>query len=155
MPKQRNILLVIADGEHARFVRPGRDNALHGDAAIDSLEAHKRSTELGSDHPGASYHTGSTAHHAMTPRHDPHELEKEKFGRLIASQINASAASKAFEELLIAAPAHVLAEIQEHLDSAAAARVIGTLHKDLVKTPDHELWPHFREWLEPVHRPGG
>jgi protein required for attachment to host cells len=59
------------------------------------------------------------------------------------------------EELIIAAPPHTLAAIREHLDTAAGARIIGTLQKDLVKTPDDELWPHVREWLRPVHRPAG
>jgi hypothetical protein len=32
---------------------------------------------------------------------------------------------------------------------------VGTLTRDLVKTPDDELWPHLRQWVRPVHRPAG
>jgi hypothetical protein len=32
------------------------------------------------------------------------------------------------------------------------AQLIGMLEKDLVKTPDHELWPHLREWISQTHR---
>ncbi len=153
MTTHRRLLLVVADGEHARFVRPGTDNALHSDSAFDSAAAHKRSSDLGSDHPGAAYHTGSSARHAEAPRHDPHELAKEKFAQVVAGQLNAAAVGDTFDDLVIAAPAHVLNAIREHLDTGTDAKIIGTLHKDLVKTPDHELWPHVREWVPPVHRP--
>jgi protein required for attachment to host cells len=153
MPRQLNLLIAIADGEHARFVRPAADNALHSEAALDSITAHKRSADLGSDRPGASFHSDSSAHHALAPRHDLHRLEEEKFARQIAEQLNAAAASGVFDELALVAPSHVLAAIRDALDTATRARVIGTLAKDLVKTPDDELWPHVRAWVRPVHRP--
>ena len=155
MPKHRNALLVIADGEHARFVRPGPDNALHDAATLDSLNAHKRSTMLGSDRPGASFHSDSTQHHAEAPRHDPHDLEKGKFAQLVADQLNAGANSGEFDELIIVAPSHALAAIRQHLNALAAAKIVGMLQKDLVKTPNDQLWPHVREWFSPSHRPGG
>jgi protein required for attachment to host cells len=150
MPEYRKLLFAIADGEHVRFVRPAEDNALHADAAMDSFTAHRRSADLGSDHPGASYHTGSSAHHALTPRHDMHMQAKEKFAQAVAAQLNAAA--DAFDELVIVAPPHTLSAIRQELNTATDAKVIGTLAKDLVKTPDDELWPHVRSWIRPVHR---
>jgi len=152
MPKHRNVLLVLADGEHARFVRPGTDFALHSEDTIDSVTAHKQSSDLGSDHPGASFHSDATHHSSEAPRHDLHVLEKEKFARLVAEQLNVAAARDEFVELILVAPSHTLAGIRDHLDGRAAGRIIGTLHKDLLKTPDDELWPHVREWLRPTHR---
>ena len=150
MPIQQQLLFVIADGEHVRFVRPAEDNALHVDAAIDSFTAHKRSADLGSDHPGAAYHTGSSAHHSLAPRHDMHALAKDKFAHAIAEQLNAAAG--AFDELVIIAPPHTLSVIRGALDTSTEAKIVGTLQKDLVKTPDDELWPHVRHWVRPTHR---
>jgi protein required for attachment to host cells len=155
VPKHRNVLVVVADGEHVRFVRPAYDSALHTDRAFDSISAHKRSAELGSDQPGASCHTGSSAHHAKTPRRDPHVLEKQKFAHLVADRLNAGAADGGFDGLVIVAPAHILAAIRNKLDAATNTCVVGTLNKDLVKTPDDELWPHLSTWLRPVHRAQG
>ena len=45
-------------------------------------------------------------------------------------------------------------ELREALDAATQAKLVGTLEKDLVKTPDHELWPHVREWVSPARRAG-
>jgi protein required for attachment to host cells len=152
MSLQQKLLFVVADGEHVRFVRPAEDNALHADLTMDSFSAHKRSSDLGSDHPGASYHTGSSAHHSLAPRHDMHRLEKEKFAQVIAAQLNAASAGDAFDELVIVAPSHTLNAIRQELNTVTDAKIIGTLSKDLVKTPDEDLWPHVRHWVRPVHR---
>jgi hypothetical protein len=44
-------------------------------------------------------------------------------------------------------------ELREALGQAALSRLVGTLDKDLVKTPDHELWPHVRDWVSAERRP--
>jgi protein required for attachment to host cells len=133
-------------------VRPAEYNALRSDPTVESHEAHKRSSDLGSDHPGASLHSLSTAHHALAPRHDAHILAKEKFAHAIARQLNEAAAGGAFDELVLVAPPHILSDVRDALDTATHARIIGTLPKDLVKTPDHELWPYLRAWVRPVRR---
>jgi protein required for attachment to host cells len=152
MPKDRNLIFVLADGEHARFIRPAADNGLHTQADLDSPFAHMRSSALGSDRPGAAFHSNSTQHHAKMPRHDPHDLEKAAFAKDIAMQLNDAAARGVFEELVLIAPPHTLNGIEAALDGTAKQRLIGTLAKDLIKTPDHELWPHVHEWIRPVHR---
>jgi len=152
VPQHSKILLVIADGEHVRFVRPDADNGLHSDASLDSFSAHQRSAELGSDRPGASFHSGSSVHHALAPRHDPHLLEKEKFARAVAAHLNDADVGKTFDELVIVAPPHTLNVIRGELRAETAAKLVGVLQKDLVKTPDDALWPHVSTWVRPVHR---
>lgn len=151
MSKHPTILIVVADGEHARLVRPGPDGVLRTERSFELPAAHKRSADLGSDHPGASFHSDATAHHALNPRHDLHELEKEKFCRLIAQQLNEMTGDDGFDELVAVAPADELNVIRDALNVETRAKVVGTLHKDLVKVPDDELWPHVREWVPPGH----
>jgi protein required for attachment to host cells len=152
MALRRTVWLAIADGEHARFVSADANNALHTQHSLDSISAHQESRDLGTDRPGRSFESGTTGRHAFTPRHDPHELEKAKFAHLVARQLEADAGEGKFDDLVLVAPAHVLAEIRDALDVETAARVVGTLAKDLTKVPDHELWPHVREWFPPTHR---
>ncbi len=152
MPTRTRVLIAVADGEHVRFLRPAEDNALHTVTSLDSDAAHLRSSDLRSDHPGASMHSDSSAHHALAPRHDPHQQEKMLFGQEVARQLNAASGRGDFDELVIVAPSHTLEAIRGALDTATAAKVVGTLHKDLSKTPDHEIWPHVKEWVRPVHR---
>ena len=152
MLRQRNLLIVLADGEHVRFVREAENNALHSKMTLASDTAHMRSAGLGSDHPGASFHTGCSVRHVLIARHDPHALEKAKFAHQTAMQLNAREASGAFDELIHVAPLAVLNAIRGALSSATAARLIETLPKDLFKVPDHDLWLHLRMWVRPVQR---
>ncbi|HUW81147.1 MAG TPA: host attachment protein, partial [Acidocella sp.] len=99
MSKNPRILIVIADGEHARLVRPRPDNVLRTERHFDSATAHKQSSDLGSDHPGASFHSDASVHHGVAPRHDLHGLEKEKFSRLVAQQLNEISGDSAFDAL--------------------------------------------------------
>jgi protein required for attachment to host cells len=152
MPQHHSLCFVIADGGHARFVRPASDNALHTFDAVDSVTLHKRDHDLVSDRPGRSFESGAAARHAYTPRTDPHEMAKDQFTRVVGRIVNETSAADEFHELVIVAPAHVLSELTDALDARTKAKLLGSLAKDLVNTPDHELWPHLKEWVRPVHR---
>jgi protein required for attachment to host cells len=143
MPKHSRLLIVVADAEHARFIRAAGHGKVHAETAFDSTALHKQSSDLGADRPGASVHTGSTAHHGLAPRHDLKELETVKFAQFVALRINAAAAEDAFDALVLVAPPHTLEPLRAALDSSADARIIGTISKDLVKTPIGALWPHI------------
>lgn len=149
--RQQNLLMVIADGEHARFVRPAEDNGLHTQYALNSSAAGLRSADRGSDHPGAAFHSGASAHHAVAPRHDPHVLAEEEFARSVAAQVNVEVKRSDELELVLVAPPHTLAILQEELDAVARSRVLGALAKDLVKVPNERLQPHLKTWVRPVH----
>ena len=152
MVQHHNPCFVVADGGHARFVRPAPDNALHTVETFDSATVHHRSHDLGSDRPGRSFESGSPTRHGYTPRQDPHEAEQVRFARLVGEKICQSSAEGAFNELILVAPPDILSEVKGALDKATEAKLVGTLAKDLVKVPDHELWPHLQEWARPVRR---
>lgn len=154
MARALTLRIVVADGEHARFVQPDADNTLRTIGSLDSASAHMRSRDIGTDRPGRSFESSGGAHHAVGQRHDLHSMEKNRFVRLVGEQINADSRSDEFDELLLVAPQRALAELLEALDTTARAKLIGTLEKDLVKTPDHEMWAHVREWVSTPRRPG-
>ncbi|MCB5943800.1 host attachment protein [Acidocella sp. KAb 2-4] len=121
------VLFALANGEHARFVRPTEeDNTLHSSSRVVPEDGH----------PGAASHT--------------HAQDKNKFAAWVAEQLNQHVSS--YDELVLVAPAHTLSVIREHLNKQAAAKVVGSVDKDLAKTADGELWPHIRQWVRPVHR---
>lgn len=127
MTIHRKLLFAIADAEHLRFVRPApEDNTLHSSSRVNPAEGHA----------GAA--------------HGGHDRNKSKFPAAVAKQLNDDAAL--YDDLVLVAPAHCMATLREHLSTAAAAKVIATLEKDLARVPDQELWPHLRDWVRPVHR---
>jgi protein required for attachment to host cells len=152
MNPQTRICFLIADGEHARLVTSDANHVLRTSLSFDSATAHKASHDLGSDSPGRSFESGGPTRHAMATKHDPHQLEKMKFARFVAAEAGKAASEGQFDHLVLAAPAHVLREIEAALDTRTEAMVAGKLLKDLVKVPDHELWPHLHEWVSSPRR---
>jgi protein required for attachment to host cells len=147
--------IVIADGEHARILQPDADNELRTLRSLDSAAAHQRSRDLGSDRPGRSFESAASARHAVGERHDLHQMEKDRFVHLVADTLNEAAAYSEFDELVLVAPARALHELRSGLDGNTVRKLIGTLEKDLVKTPDHEMAPHVQEWVGPARRRAG
>lgn len=154
MASEPILRIAIADGEHARFVQPDENNELRTVASLDSASAHLRSRDIGSDKPGRSFESSGGAHHAVGQHHDLHAMEKERFAQAIAEQLNLASAREEFSQLLLVAPPRALRELREALDPVTRAKLVGTLEKDLVKTPDHELSSHLREWVPPARRAG-
>jgi protein required for attachment to host cells len=54
-----------------------------------------------------------------------------------------------FDRLVLVAPGHVLHDLRQALDQTASAKIVGSLAKDLTKTPDHDLMSHLAEWWQP------
>ena len=155
MTRPLTLRIALVDGEHARFVEPDTSNVLRTVGGMDAASAHLRSQDLTSDRPGRAFESGSTARHAIAPRHDQHTIEKQRFARMVGEELTAAVKRDDFDELLLIAPPRVLSDVLDALDAAAADRLVGTLEKDLVKTPDHELWPHVSEWVSRSRRPTG
>ena len=70
MAMHGTVWILVADGEHARFVTPAPKKAFHTQRVLDSPSAHKQSSDLGTDRPSRSMQSGSTARHAIDPKHD-------------------------------------------------------------------------------------
>jgi protein required for attachment to host cells len=146
------ILIVLFDGEHARFVYSSEANVLHTERVFSSEAAHQRSSDLRSDRPGASFHSDSSAHHALNPRHDPHDMEKIGFARFVASEIS-DIPEDEFDSIVIAAPSYALNIIKDVLPASVFAKLHGTVAKDLVKVPDQKLWEHLKAFVPPATPP--
>lgn len=77
------------------------------------------------------------------PKADPHEQAKAHFAKLVSTRLNEAVRTGAVDEIILAAPAHVLHDIREGLDKAASGKLGKSLSKDLANTPDHALLSHF------------
>jgi len=152
MVKHLKLWIVVADGEHARVLAPREDGELQTQERVDSKSAHLRSSDLGADHPGRVQESASAARHGAEPRTDPHEAAKERFARDLGAWLLQSSRQGAFDELVLVAPSHILADLRDSLDKTASDKLRGVLARDLTKIPDHELQPHLSEWVHPPHR---
>ena len=122
---------VVADGGKARIAtRDGGtmrtvlhfDNSGHGNTDADP--------------------SGGTSQ-LKAPKSDPHGQAKAHFAKQVADRLNEAVRTGKVDEIVLAAPAHVLHDIREGLDKAALAKLGKSLSKDLTNTPDNELATHF------------
>ncbi len=149
----KRLWVVIADGEHARVVKP---TAAKGQfttvVSFDSISAHQRSSDMGTDRPGKVHESATTTRRAITPRSDPHANAKLHFIKEVADYIDKHAERHEFDQLVLCAPPHALHDLREALGKGANAMVIGSLNKDFVKLPDHDLMGHLDDWwVAPGH----
>src|SRR6059036_343257 len=100
MVKHRTVWIVMADGEHARFVKPAPKRAFHTQRVLESPSAHKKSSDLGTDRPTRAIESATATRHAITPKHDLHEMQKQKFAHQVAREINRASALGAFDGLV-------------------------------------------------------
>ena len=144
MSKHVEIWYLIADGANARIVRRDTETgAYHQVSRSRSRMARLKTSQIASDDAGRVLESGSTTRHAAEARHDPHRQAKEAFSRKTAEDINKAAKESKFDELVIVAPARVLGEIRDHLDTQTKKRVVAELSKDLTPVPDGDLAKHL------------
>lgn len=122
---------VVADGGKARILtldgsamrtHQHFDNSGHGDTDADA--------------------SGGTSQ-LKAPKSDPHAQAKAHFAKQVAGVLNEAVRTGKVDEIVLAAPAHVLHDIREELDKAASAKLGKSMSKDLTNTPEHELAAHF------------
>lgn len=73
------------------------------------------------------------------PKTDPHQQAKVEFAKFVAERLNKAVQDGSVDEIVLAAPAHVLHDIREGLNKAASGKLTKSHSKDFANTPDHEL----------------
>ena len=140
--------IVVADGATARLFEntgPGKGMAPLSDGEMQG--SHEPTRGIGSERPGRVHDRWGPGRHAMAPRADWHLQQKRDFLKAVAARLEAAAAGKAFDRLILVAPAKALGELRAALGREAAARVAGELPKDLTKVAIPELSGHLDDLI--------
>ena len=122
---------VIADGGKARI------------ATLDGGHMHTLQHFDNSGHGDSDEDPSAGTSQLKAPKSDPHDQAKAHFAATVAARLNEAVRTGEIDEIVLAAPGHVLHDIREGLDKAASAKLIKSLSKDLTNTPEHELASHF------------
>ena len=72
-----------------------------------------------------AFESAAPGSHAIVPRHDPRQMERETFAHLVARQFCRAAASDALERRVLAVRARVPNEIEAAPDEPTAQKVAG------------------------------
>lgn len=138
--RQKKCLIVVADGERAKFLTKDKMDIVPVQATThrpDELPTHK---DLGSGKPGTGGHNAGSSFHAMTPHTDYHRAEKDAFAHEISQKVNEM--QDAYEEIILIAPPLVLGELRKHITKNSHEKIVLEINKDLTKLPLHELQPY-------------
>lgn len=147
MNRKPRPLFVIADGGRARFVeRHAESGALTTLREIDGTAGLASVRQAVRDHPATRTLQGATGARSMTGPDDPYRQAKVDFSIEVAGAAVGAIRSAGADGLILVAPARTLAALKKAI--GANTPVLGTLAKDLTKTPDSEL----DRWLAPLER---
>jgi protein required for attachment to host cells len=145
MTHRRNLLYVLADGAHARFVEQSAEthafvtsSRMDGTERLATLRAEQRDEQA-----GRTFESATGGRHAVG-REDPYRPAKEAFAADVAERVGELLARHPVEGVVLVAPPRLLRVLRAGV--APAAQVVAELGKDLTKTPDHELG----QWLLPI-----
>ena len=141
--------ILIADGARARILcSEGWGSGLT--PVTGEIEGGRRPTnEIGTERPGRVHDRAGPGRHAMEPRVDWHEFEKQQFAKQMAKHLNQAAKRKAFDRLVLVAPPRALGDLRATLDKQTSTMVMAELDKDLTHVSDHDLPAHL-EKIMPV-----
>ncbi len=128
-----NALILVADGQKYLVLR-NAGNFRHPVLKVEARGAHVSlpTSEQGSDRTGRAFATSGTRRSAMEQA-DLHQLEMDGFAKQVAEILQVRAETGDFEELIVVAPPHTLAELRKHRGEAVTNRLVAEVNKDLTK----------------------
>ena len=128
--------VVLADGAQARvLLNEGPGKGLKELAAARSETARMPGRELMADGPGRVFDSAGQGRHAMEPKTDPKEVEKDKFLRELTELLERGAQNGEYDRLVLCAAPHALGELRSLLPKSVQDKMMAELDKDLTNTP--------------------
>jgi protein required for attachment to host cells len=141
--------ILVADGARARlYANHGVGKGLQlVSGATHKADLHRHDRDILADKPGRAFNSVDSARSAMEPPTEWHRFEKHKFAREMAKVLDAAAANKAFDRLILIAPPATLGDLRTELSEATRKMVTAELPKDLTRHAENELPQHLESVL--------
>ena len=137
--------ILVADGARARlYANQGVGKGLQPvSGATHRADLHHHDRDILADRPGRTFNSVGQGRSAMEPQTEWHRFEKHKFAREMAKVLDAAAANKAFDRLILVAPPATLGDLRTELADATRKMVTAELPKDLTRHAEQELPQHL------------
>ena len=141
--------ILVADGARARlYANHGIGKGLQPvSGATHKADLHHHDRDFLTDKPGRAFNSVGSGRSAMEPPTEWHRFEKHKFAREMAKVLDAAAASKAFDRLILVAPPATLGDLRTELSDATRKMVTAELPKDLTRHAEQDLPQHLETVL--------
>ncbi len=135
--------VLIADAGRARVLEgrgPGHGLKVVPDMTFDNPRPEH---EPGGGERGRSFESASPTRHAMEPTSDPARLDQARFAGELVRRLDERRAAKAFDRLILVAPAKMMGDLRQAVGDALGRMVDGEVIADLTRVPDHEVAAHL------------
>ncbi|MEX2647433.1 MAG: host attachment protein [Alphaproteobacteria bacterium] len=143
MPKSTTTWVLVADGGRAR-VLAGRGLGKGLDLVMEREADLKRTSELGTDRPGRSFESATTARHAYAEP-DYHREQEQVFLRGLVDYLDAQRTAGRYQSLVIVAPPTALGDLRKAIGTRLGGLVKAEINKDLTKVSAHDLPSHLAD----------
>lgn len=114
--------------------------------SIDNAAGRKKISDLVSDKSGR-YQGGGAFHGAYEEESDPKTIETNRFARRIATILNKGRIEKAYDDLIIVAPAQFEGLLNKHLNIQLERLISKTIKKDYTHCINKDLVQHLQLFL--------
>jgi protein required for attachment to host cells len=141
-------LILVADGQKYLFLR-NEGNFTQPVLKLEAKGEHvsEPTQEQGSDQPGRVFATAGSRRSAMEQT-DFHQLEMDDFAKQTAAILQDRADKDDFDELIVVAPPHSLAELRRHYGKAVTTRLVAEVDKDLTKHTIDKITKILMQYLK-------
>lgn len=136
------VCVLVADGSRARLFRYEMGRLESADNA-ERVGSHLRSRDIDADKPGRSFDSAGHHRHALAPSSDAHRNAERVFAREIARWLDEELGLGKFDHLILVVPPRALGDLRHELSKEVAARVVGTVKKELTTSSAAEVLAHL------------
>jgi protein required for attachment to host cells len=143
---------LVADAQRRRILERQTPAGASPELTEEAVGIHNRpSRERGSERPGRTQESATSARHAIEPKTDPHREAKQRFAQHLADGVEEAAGRDG--RLLPVAPPPFRRDLRAALGAAAQQRLAGSLDKDRTKHKLPELAPLLAQARPLTRRP--
>ena len=138
-------IVFVGDGRKALFLRNDGDEKFPNLKTEQVFVDHNPAThDQGTDRPGRIFPgAGSGGRRGAVEATDWHELEEQRFARMVAEALEKLVRDRKVKAVVIAAPPRTLAELRQAFHDDVKSRIIAEVDKDFTKHPVYEIEKHL------------
>ena len=138
-------IIFVGDGRKALFLRNDGDEKFPNLKTEQVFVDHNPAThDQGTDRPGRLFPGGGAGgRRGAVESTDWHELEENRFARMVAEALEKLVRERKVKAVVIVAPPRTLAELRHAFHDDVKARIIAEIDKDFTKHPVYEIEKHL------------
>jgi len=140
-------IVFVGDGRKALFLRNAGDEKYPNLKTEQVFVDHNPPThDQGTDRPGRVFPGaggGNGGRRGAVEATDWHELEEQRFARMVAEALEKLVRERKVKAVVIVAPPRTLAELRHAFHDDVKARIIAEIDKDFTKHPVYEIEKHL------------